>query len=169
MENREAYKATLSLLRGERNRLKHERDRVNQEYEKAQAAFWHLKQFMGGLEDATEEVPTSFSGIYADMGLTEAILHVLVSSSENPTASEVRDALADGGYPHQEPKNLYASVYSTLDRIKKKGQVTKDDKGRWRRVTEKALQPTAISTDMEAQPLLPARPSLPTGLLVEDE
>ena len=169
MKNRDAYQATLNLLRGERNRLKHERDKVNQEYEKAQAAFWHLEQFVGGLDAPPEEPPTSSGGIYADMGLTDAILHVLDFSSESPTASDVRDALADGGYPHQEPKNLYASVYSTLDRLRKRGLVTKDDGSRWRRATKAAPQQSANRTAPETQPLLPAEPQFPAGLVGEED
>lgn len=153
MNQRETYQATLDLLRQEWDGRRVERDRTKLEFEKkerecekAEAAHLSLTRFLDAPEEGTAEcVPASHEATYANMGLTAAILHELDSTSTAPTAAAIRTALVEGGYPNQNLKNLYASIYSTLDRLRKRGHVTKDSEGRWKKVT-----------DAESQPLLPA-------------
>lgn len=128
--------------------LEKKKFRIHSEYkdkiEKINAAIEGVKQLLS--DQDRPKTATADSGKnsasnapFENLGVTEAILKLFNTSNQAYTAKEIEGALLGGGVTSKS-KKLYATIFTTLRRIKKQGLIEKVRGGKWK---IKGIQPVA--------------------------
>jgi len=123
--SREYWKEVLVTARKTLAELRVKRDELDAEREEVNLEIVQLEQVVSNLTPLVPDLPMQRQATFrlpSEIKLTDACREILKKYDQHMTPSEIRNALAEGGYDLSQHANALASIHGVLKRLTESGE-----------------------------------------------